>query len=234
MEHIEYKAGDMRQEAEGKNALMSLASWLLPILIFFSSCAGNEDSTPSRNLPIYGERDTDEKGDTIYHEVGNFSLTNQEGEVYSHNDLEGKIYVADFFFTSCPGICPQMMTNMKKVAKAFKNEDCFKIVSFTVDPKRDTVEKLKKYADKNGIDSKQWNLLTGDKESIYELGVYGYLLSAQEDAMAPGGFLHAEHFILVDKEKHIRGIYDGRIAKEMDRLIEDVKILLANSSHERS
>jgi protein SCO1/2 len=85
---------------------------------------------------------------------------------------------------------------------------------------------MKKYADKNGIDSKQWNLLTGDKETIYELGVYGYLLSAQEDALAPGGFLHSGQFILVDKEKRIRGIYEGTKAKEMDRMIEDAKILL--------
>lgn len=201
------------------------------ILLFSSvfilfSCGSEDEKDPSRKLPIYGERDNDEKGDTIYHTVGNFSLKNQEGDVYSHNDLKGKIYVANFFFTSCPGICPKMMTNMKKFANAFKNNDEVRIVSFTVDPERDTVEKMKKYADKNGINSKQWNLLTGDKETIYELGVYGYLLSAQEDALAPGGFLHSGQFILVDKEKRIRGIYEGTKAKEMDRMIEDARLLL--------
>jgi protein SCO1/2 len=196
-------------------------------LILFS-CGSEEEKQTSRKLPIYGERDNDEKGDTIYHTVGNFSFKNQEGDYYSHNDLKDKIYVACFFFTSCPSICPKMTTNMKKFANAFKNNDEVRIVSFTVDPERDTVEKLKKYADKNGINSKQWNLLTGDKESIYELGVYGYLLSAQEDALAPGGFLHSGQFILVDKEKRIRGIYEGTKAKEMDRMIEDAKILLAD------
>lgn len=196
-------------------------------LILFS-CGNTEEEKSSRKLPIYGERDTNEKGDTIYHTVGNFSLKNQEGEVYSHNDLEGKIYVADFFFTSCPSICPKMTTNMKRFAAAFKNNDEVRIISFTVDPERDTVEKLKRYSDKNGINPKQWNLLTGDKETIYELGVYGYLLSAQEDALAPGGFLHSGQFILVDKEKRIRGIYEGTKAKEMDRMIEDARILLAD------
>ena len=206
-----------------KNLILFFCSSLL-----LFSCGSEEEKQTARKLPIYGESDNDEKGDTIYHTVGNFSLKNQEGDVYSHNDLEGKIYVADFFFTSCPSICPKMMTNMKKFANAFKNEDEVKIVSFTVDPERDTVEKMKKYADKNGIDSKQWNLLTGDKETIYELGVYGYLLSAQEDALAPGGFLHSGQFILVDKEKRIRGIYEGTNAKEIDRMMGDTKILLAN------
>lgn len=204
-----------------------LSIFFLGLIIGMISCSESKQ-TPVKTLPIYGERDNDEKGDTIYHTVGNFSLKNQEGDVYSHNDLDGKIYVADFFFTSCPSICPKMTTNMKKFAAAFKNNDEVRIVSFTVDPERDTVEKLKKYADKNGINSKQWNLLTGDKETIYELGVYGYLLSAQEDALAPGGFLHSGQFILVDKEKRIRGIYEGTKAKEMDRMIEDARILLAN------
>lgn len=206
-----------------KNLILFFCSSLL-----LFSCGSEVEKQTSRKLPIYGERDNDEKGDTIYHTVGNFSLKNQEGEIYSHNALEGKIHIANFFFTSCPSICPKMMTNMKKFANAFKKDDEVKIVSFTVDPETDTVEKLKKYADKNRINSKQWNLLTGDKETIYELGVYGYLLSAQEDALAPGGFLHASQFILVDKEKRIRGIYEGTKAKEIDRMIEDTKILLAN------
>ncbi len=205
---------------------LSNTIFILVTCIILFSCGGEEEKQTSRKLPIYGERDNDEKGDTIYHTVGNFALKNQEGEIYSHNDLEGKIYAADFFFTYCPSICPKMTTNMKKFANAFKNHDEVRIVSFTVDPERDTVEKIKKYADKNGIDSKQWNLLTGDKETIYELGVYGYLLSAQEDALAPGGFLHSGQFILVDKEKRIRGIYEGTNAKEMDRMIEEAKILL--------
>lgn len=207
-----------------RNTSIIFIYFFLATVLF--SCGESEKEQPVKKLPIYGERETNEKGDTIYHNVGNFSLTNQEGEVYSHNDLEGKIYVADFFFTSCPSICPKMTTNMKRFAAAFKDNEEVGIISFTVDPERDTVEKLKKYADKNGIDSKQWNLLTGDKSTIYELGVYGYLLSAQEDALAPGGFLHSGQFILVDKEKRIRGIYEGTNAKEMDRMIEDAKILL--------
>lgn len=204
-----------------KNLILFFCSSLL-----LFSCGSEVEKQTSKKLPIYGERDNDEKGDTIYHTVGNFSLKNQEGEIYSHNELEGKIYVANFFFTSCPSICPKMMTNMKKFANAFKMDDEVKIVSFTVDPETDTVEKLKKYADKNRINAKQWNLLTGDKETIYELGVYGYLLSAQEDALAPGGFLHSSQFILIDKEKRIRGIYEGTKVKEIDRMIEEAKILL--------
>lgn len=192
------------------------------VLIGCSSDERKED----RTLPIFGERDVNEKGDTIYHNVGNFAFKNQEGETVTSASLKGKIYVADFFFTSCPSICPKMTTQMKRFAAAFKDNENVKIISFTVDPRRDTVEKLKRFADKYGINSSQWNLLTGDRDEIYELGVYGYLLSAQEDALAPGGFLHASNMILVDKEKRIRGIYEGTSTKDVDRMIEDAKVLL--------
>lgn len=206
---------------------MTRIGFLFISLVFLGiSCNESEKKAHEKKLPYYGEPDIDENGDTMYHRVGNFSLTNQEGETYSHNDLKGKVYVADFFFTSCPSICPKMTKNLQRVAKEMKDEEDFKIISFTVDPGNDTVEKLKKYAAEHKIDANQWNLLTGDKETIYELGVYGYLLSAQEDALAPGGFLHSGQFVLVDKEKRIRGVYEGTNPKEMDKLIEDAKILM--------
>lgn len=206
---------------------MWLRIYFFSCVVFLFSCSTNEEKKEAkRKLPYYGEPDLDENGDTVYHQVGNFSLTNQEGETFSHNDLKGKVYVADFFFTSCPSICPKMTKNLQRVAKEMKAEEDFKIISFTVDPGNDTVEKLKEYATEHKIEAKQWNLLTGDKETIYELGVYGYLLSAQEDALAPGGFLHSGQFVLVDKEKRIRGVYEGTNPKEMDKLIEDAKILM--------
>ncbi len=216
-----------RQEAKVFLSLIAFASWLLPLItLLFYSCGTENEKSTERKLPIYGERDTDEKGDTIYHTVGNFAFKNQEGETITSSSLENKIYVADFFFTSCPSICPKMTTQMKRFAAAFKENENVKIISFTVDPKRDTVAKLKKFADKFGINSSQWNLLTGDRNDIYELGVYGYLLSAQEDALAPGGFLHSSQMVLIDKQKRIRGIYEGTKTKEVDRMIEDAKVLL--------
>lgn len=207
--------------------LLAIGYWLFPLLILFgSSCNSENKDTSKKKLPIYGNREVDEKGDTIYHTVGNFALKNQEGETITSKMLDGKIYVADFFFTSCPNVCPKMTTQMKRFAAAFKDNDNVRIISFTVDPKRDTVAKLKKFADKFGIHTPQWNLLTGDRSEIYELGVYGYLLSAQEDALAPGGFLHSSQMVLIDKQKRIRGSYEGTKTKDVDRMIEDAKLLL--------
>ncbi len=186
-------------------------------------------------LPIYGEKTPitrQENGktinDTIFHEIPAWSLTNQDGKTVTDKDYRGKIYVADFFFTSCPSICPKMTRQMFRLQWKLKDKafDDIKLVSHTVDPENDTPERLKRYGDKTEANYDKWTFLTGDKRAIYELGVMGYLVSTREDALAPGGFLHTEKFVLVDRKGHIRGYYDGTSSEEVDRLGDEIKLLL--------
>ncbi len=173
--------------------------------------------------------------DTVYHTVPEWSFINQDNEVYNSDSLKGKIYIADFFFTTCPSICPAMTVNMSqlywKLDKKYYKEVQF--VSYTVNPEYDTPEVLKKYAKDNAFSEERWNFLTGDKQKIYELGVHGYYLSTQEDVLAPGGFLHSEKFVLVDKEGRIRGVYNGTDDEEVGKLADDVAMLIAMYKREK-
>jgi len=196
------------------------------------SCGNNTKTeegtevTPKNNLPIYGEKYyDDETKDTVYHQIPKFELINQDGQTVTEKDVEGKIYVADFFFTSCQTICPKMTSQLKRVAKKIENYDDVLILSHTVDPETDTRDVLKIYAETNGINTKKWWFLTGDEFFIHEHGGQGYLLNVKKDSTAQGGFLHSEMFILVDKSLHIRGIYDGTNTAEVDRLMNDINKL---------
>jgi protein SCO1 len=194
---------------------------ILPFFIF--ACSGKNE----KKLPYIGHHEVDpaNPADTLYHTIPPFAVTNQEGKLVTNDDFKGKIHVADFFFTSCPSICPKMTSQLKRIQSLSKDLD-IKIISFSIDPKRDSVETLKKYAEKNGLDTKNWDLVTGDADEIYELGMDGYNLSAMEDESAPGGYLHSQMVVLVDKEGHIRGMYDGTETVEMDKLLDDIKILM--------
>jgi len=167
--------------------------------------------------------------DSVYHTIPEWSFINQNGDVFNSDSLKDKIYVADFFFTTCPSICPVMTTQMSqlywKLDKKYYKEVQF--VSYSVNPEFDTPEVLKKYADDNAYGQERWNFLTGDKKEIYELGVNGYFLSTQEDALAPGGFLHSEKFVLVDKEGRIRDWYDGTDYDDVSRCFDDIAMLIA-------
>lgn len=205
---------------------MHRSSFFIFILFIFFSCSGEEKK---KLLPYFGPREvnpSDEK-DTVYHSVPEFGFLNQDRKFITQKDFENKIYISNFFFTSCPSICPKMMTELKRFRKITdeKGWDIL-MISHTVDPKRDSVETLKRYAEKNAIATEKWHLVTGDKEVIYDLGMEGYFLSAGEDAGADGGFLHSEIVVLVDKEKHIRGLYTGTETKEIDRMIADIELLL--------
>ena len=193
-------------------------------LILFS-CGSEEEKQTSRKLPIYGERDNDEKGDTIYHTVGNFSLKNQEGDIYSHNDLEGKIYVADFFFTTCGSICPIMTTNMVEIQKTFLHNNKVKLLSHSVLPDIDEVPILKNYAKKNGVIDSKWNLVTGDKKEIYRMARKSYLAVKLGKPEELYDMVHTENFVLVDTKRRVRGFYDGTKKEEIQRLIEDINWL---------
>ena len=160
-----------------------------------------------------------------YHKIKDFSMKNQNGETITQEFYNDKIYVADFFFTTCPTICPIMTENMGYIQEKIKNDSDILLLSFSVSPEVDSVEQLKKYAlEKNVIDSK-WNLVTGNKKDIYNLARTSYLVAKTNGDGGKYDMIHTENFVLVDKEKRIRGFYDGTNSKEMDQLLNDIKIL---------
>lgn len=206
----------------------------LGAILFWQCESPQSGSDGGGSLPILGNRHVDQierdgkmVEDTVYHEIADFEFVNQLGDTISNADVEGKIYVADFFFTTCPTICPIMKKEMLRVYETYKDNPNFLILSHSIDPTHDTQEVLKAYAEKLGVnDAKTWNFLTGDAEKIYEIGQTSYLTTAMEDQNEPGGFLHSGAFVLVDGEGHIRGVYDGTKSDQVDRLIRDIPKLL--------
>ncbi|WP_339662321.1 SCO family protein [uncultured Polaribacter sp.] len=207
---------------------------LVGILLFLSCKKAKTDDVTSRvdTLPYYNEASftpkwMDAKSDELklFHKIPDFSLTNQDGEIITQKTFENKIYVADFFFTTCPGICPMMTKNMTLVQEAFKEDNTVLMLSYSVTPSIDSVPQLKKYALEKGV-GKNWHLVTGDKKEIYDLGRKFYFV--EEDLGEPKGlddFLHTENFVLIDKNKHIRGIYNGLNKNSVIQLIADIKTL---------
>lgn len=198
------------------------------ILLLCNACKFNTEKT----LPIYGNRtpltktvDGKTTTDTLYQTVGSFKMVSQYGDSVSNKTMDGNIYVADFFFTTCPSICPIMHRNMLAVYSEFKTDPNFKILSYTIDPKHDSVPVLKNYADKLGISGKTWLLVQGKKEETYQLSASYLVTKPQEDAKQQ--YIHDGLFILVDKQKRIRGSYDGTDPKQVGLLIEDIKALKA-------
>jgi protein SCO1/2 len=165
--------------------------------------------------------------DTVYHQIADFAFVNQMGDTVSSKTIDGKVYVADFFFTTCPTICPIMKKEMLRVFEEYDGNPEFQILSHSIDPTFDTQEVLLDYSQKLGIeDASTWNFLTGDQEKIFEMGQTSYLTTAMEDQAEPGGFLHSGAFILVDQNGFIRGVYDGTRTDQVDRLLNDIPKLL--------
>lgn len=161
-----------------------------------------------------------------FHRVLPFRLMNQNGVAVTDASLRGKIYVASFFFTSCPGICPKMTENMKMVQTAFLGDDDVRLVSHSVTPTLDTVERLRAYAEKHGVDARAWSLVTGAQSEIYRLGRNAYFVEEDlGEARGPDDFLHTENFVLVDSEGHLRGIYNGLNRASVQQLIADIRTL---------
>tara|TARA_B100000287_G_scaffold184604_1_gene174574 strand:+ start:1809 stop:2465 length:657 start_codon:yes stop_codon:yes gene_type:complete len=158
-----------------------------------------------------------------YHRISSFSLKNQNGETITEKNYENKIYVADFFFTTCPGICIDMTRNMLKIQKKTINNPNIMLLSFSVTPKIDTVAQLKKYALEKGINDSKWNLLTGDKKQIYKLARESYFVV--KEGQGNNSMIHTENFVLIDPDKRIRGFYDGTNDEEIQVLINDIDIL---------
>ena len=160
-----------------------------------------------------------------YHTISDFSLINQNGKTITQDDYKDKIYVADFFFTTCQTICPVMMNNMVEVQNKLKNDTEIMLLSHTVTPEIDSVAQLKKYALKKGVDDAKWNLVTGEKKEIYKLARKSYLAVKTDGNGDEYDMIHTENFILVDTEKRIRGFYDGTNEIDIQQLLLDIEIL---------
>lgn len=178
----------------------------------------------------------DENEMVTINKIPDFKFVNQNNDTISNKDYQGKVYVVEFFFSTCPSICPVMNTNMLKVEEVFKNENDFGIASFTIDPEHDTPQVLKEYADSYGVEHPHWNFLTGNKKDILKLSNDGFKLYAAESPEAEGGFEHSGMFALIDKEGNVRSridkngnpiiYYNGLEEEGIQMLIEDVKKLL--------
>jgi len=160
-----------------------------------------------------------------YHKIADFNLLNQNGETITQDTYKNKIYVADFFFTTCLTICPIMTGHMLKIQEQLKDDPDVLLLSHSVIPVADSVPQLKKYALEKGVNDAKWNLVTGDKKQIYDLARKSYLATKTDGDGGPYDMIHTENFILVDKEKRIRGFYDGTNPESIENLLDDIKIL---------
>jgi protein SCO1 len=202
-----------------------LTSYLLPLTVYFLllSC-----TTKEKPLPIFGEREL-VGTDTVYHTIAKFNFVDQDSAIITNEVYKDKIYVADFFFTSCRTICPIMKTQMLRVYEATTAMPDVLLLSHTIDPEYDTVALLHDFADRLGVESKRWHFVTGVKDSIYKIAQTSYFATAMEDKTEPDGFIHSGAFLLIDKKGRIRGKYDGTKEEEVDRLIVDIKKLRNNN-----
>ena len=199
---------------------------LIPaIILCFTIISIISCESSSRKLPILGEREFI-NGDSVYHTIPDFSFVNQDNQTITNKNYEGKIYVADFFFTTCPTICPIMKKQMLRVYEKFKENPKVGILSHSIDPRHDSVQVLKEYAARLGVKSKMWNFVTGDKAKIYEIGEKSYYVTAGEDSTAAGGIIHSGAFILVDTKRRVRGVYDGTKETDVTKLLKDMDVLL--------
>lgn len=186
----------------------------------------------SRELPIYSPSQINpelvdpslqfERGE---HTIADFELIDQDNQNFNQDQLMGKIYVADFFFTTCPTICPDMSGQLQRVQNAFEEKNDFMILSHTVQPEVDSPKVLKEYANLYEADPEKWIFVTGDKKTIYDLARKSYFAAVTEGDGGPDDFIHTENFVLIDKEKRIRGFYDGTSEASVDQLITDISIL---------
>ncbi|MFN5443612.1 MAG: SCO family protein [Crocinitomicaceae bacterium] len=201
------------------------------VLFIFVGCNSNNKV---RVLPIVGNYDIEydtidgkEVADTIYPKIPFFQFKNQEGKVVSSKDLKGKVWIADFFFTKCPTICPTMTAQLKRLSIKTKDlKDQIQFISFSIDPNTDQPNVLRKYITKNGINTSNWVFLTGDENKTHQLGVDYFQVFANRDIESAGGYAHSPAFVLIDKEGYVRGVYVGTETAQVDLLEKDVRKLL--------
>lgn len=183
-----------------------------------------EDKQSFFKLPYFGKKQFNGK-DSVYHTIPDFTLINQNGDIITRKNLEGKIYVTDYFFTTCQSICPIMKKQMNRVYDKFKNDSEILFVSHTVNPEIDSVLTLKNYSKNLGIDNSKWIFLTGKKDLLYRLAREGYYLDASSGNGGPNDFIHTQNFALIDKKFQIRGYYDGTDSTDVSRLIKEIETL---------
>jgi protein SCO1/2 len=188
--------------------------------LFIVSCGSTQ-----KKLPILGEPNYSGK-DSSYPIIANFSVTDQDGNIINNQSFDNKIYVADFIFLSCPSICPTMTATMKKIYLTYAAESRINFISYSIDPKHDTIPRLKAYARKLGVRSDKWHFVTGNQDSIFQLSEHSYFSTAYPDSVSPGGFTHSGGLLLVDKNRHLRGVYNAANPEETIRLKDDIQILL--------
>ena len=188
--------------------------------------------TPEKRLPVYQPDmvnaelvDSTVQEVRKYHKISDFKLVNQNGDTITQDFYKNKIYIADFFFTTCLTICPIMTDHMLQIQDQIKQDPEVLLLSHTVIPKVDTVAQLKRYAEEKGVDDEKWNLVTGDKKAIYDLARKSYLAAKSEGDGGPFDMIHTENFVLVDKEKRIRGFYDGTDPEAIEELMNDLEVL---------
>jgi protein SCO1/2 len=221
----------MKPTGGPKKVLLIVIILFLPSAIYLYLIQGEHNFAHLPMLTV-----TDELGEISYRTVEPYEFLDQNGEPFTQKKVDGKIHVVDFFFTRCPSICQIMTENMKNLHRKFNMYEDFALISHTVDPQYDTTFVLKNYARERSIDFENWHFVTGNKDSIYNTA-FEYLSSAMEDSAAPGGFLHTEYFVLLDKEGRIRsreddngniiGVYDGTSKVQVNNLIDDIKVLMA-------
>jgi protein SCO1 len=200
--------------------LKKICAFLFAFCFLLSACVEKKEA----RLPIFGEREV-VGTDTVFHKIGNFKFVDQDSAFVTNETFKDKIYVADFFFTSCRTICPIMKTQMLRVYDSLENDPEVLLLSHTIDPKYDTVGLLHDYADRLGVKSNKWHFVTGDQDSIYNIAQKSYFATAMEDRSEPDGFIHSGAFLLIDKQRRIRGKYDGTKEEEVNRLLGDIEKL---------
>ena len=204
---------------------------LLALIVWGCTEVKNHFELPVLGRPQIVEREVDGEivYDTIPHKIASFAFVDQDSVWITNETFKDKIYIADFFFTSCPTICPIMKQQMLRVYKVYKDDPRVAIISHSIDPEYDTVALLHDYAARLGVSSDTWHFVTGDKDAIYDLAETSYMVVANEDESAPGGFIHSGAFLLVDPKGQIRGVYDGTIQEQVDLLIKDIDRLLKST-----
>ncbi|MFK8044998.1 MAG: SCO family protein [Crocinitomicaceae bacterium] len=216
---------------------ISLCYFFLVVLI---GCDNTAIKNNPQTLPFLGFYDieTVEKNgqvtlDTIHHSIGPFYFTSHTGKAVTNETVMGKVYIADFFFTHCPSICPIMTQNMKRLHNKTKDIDELIILSHTIDPERDSLARLNEYINLMGINPRDdWYFLRGSSAYTYDIGKDEYLINADVDREAEGGFLHSEHFVLIDRDGHIRGMYEGTDTAEVNQLEKDLRLLISTYSND--
>lgn len=195
------------------------------VAVFFLFAVSFACKNPDSRLPILGNP-VIEGTDTVYPSIANFRFMDQDSNTVTNETFGNKIYVADFIFLSCPTICPKMTSEMHKVYLPFQTDDRVAFLSHTIDPEHDTIPRLKAYAQSLGVSSRKWHFVTGSQDSIISLSENSYYSAAFPDSTAPGGFTHSGGLLLIDKNRHIRGVYNSTKSEETERLIKDIQSLL--------